>query len=143
MKAKAIRTTGTTYGELKCAALIQERGKARIIRAGWPDFLLERKSDGRLFGVEVKSGGDYIRDTQRTCFEALERGGVPVYVWHPREPDKFVLWREFDKTRKLKPKRDFEKEMNDERYRKAFIEHQRLTGYDRAAFEELVAGGGQ
>lgn len=64
--------------------------KPEIHRSGWPDFLLEER--GRTYGVEVKGPGDSLRPQQRATFAALERAGVPVYVWSPHVDDRLVPW---------------------------------------------------
>lgn len=66
---------------------------ARILRNGWPDFLVER--DGKTFAVEVKRGADDVSDAQARMFAALERSGIKVYVWNPRRPDIAVPWVRF------------------------------------------------
>lgn len=74
--------------------LARAMGKdARVLRNGWPDFLVER--DGETFAVEVKRGTDDISGAQARMFEALERAGIKVYVWNPRKPEAAVPWRKF------------------------------------------------
>ena len=90
---KALRRWGANESEVALARLIAQRGKSEIVRHGWPDFLLRRRRDNRLFGVEVKTGCDVIRPSQAACFAALEAGGIPVFVWNPSRPSKFVPWR--------------------------------------------------
>lgn len=66
---------------------------ARVLRNGWPDFLIER--DGETFAVEVKRGTDDVSDAQARMFEALERAGIRVYVWNPRRPRSATPWTQF------------------------------------------------
>jgi hypothetical protein len=66
---------------------------ARVLRNGWPVFLVER--DGETFAVEVKRGADDISGAQARMFEALERAGIKVYVWNPRRPMSAKPWMRF------------------------------------------------
>jgi hypothetical protein len=71
--------------------LLKRKPGAKAHRSGWPDFLIEH--EGKTIAVEVKNGTDKVRPRQRRMFEALERAGIRVYVWHPRFPDKLRPWR--------------------------------------------------
>jgi hypothetical protein len=73
--------------------LAERKPGASAFRAGWPDFLVEH--EGNLFCVEVKSGHDDVRESQRTMFAALDRAGIRTYVWHPRRPLTLTPWRAF------------------------------------------------
>lgn len=87
---------GVTAGEQDfMEQLVRRRPDAKAYRAGWPDFLVQE--DGKTYGVEVKCGIDDIRDSQRVMFDALERCGIPVYIWHDSAPDKLTPWRSFRK----------------------------------------------
>ena len=73
-----------------------DRGDVDVLRHGWPDFLLRNRATGKLYGVEVKGGPtERLRQSQRHMFEALERVGIPVYVWTPRDRAKLTPWRKF------------------------------------------------
>jgi hypothetical protein len=67
-----------------------------IYRNGWPDFLIDT-DDGRTIAVEVKAPTDQVRPAQRRMFAALERLGIPVFVWDPRKPDALTPWSGFRK----------------------------------------------
>lgn len=67
----------------------------RVLRAGWPDFLLDDPKTGKAFGVEVKSDIDAISTPQVRCFALLERLGVPVYIWSPSTPGRLKPWRRY------------------------------------------------
>lgn len=74
-----------------------------VFRAGWPDYLIfdRRSKEYRL--VEVKNGpNDALRPSQVKMFEVLEKLGLHVYVWTPREPDTLVRWRTFLKHTEAK-----------------------------------------
>lgn len=66
---------------------------ARVLRNGWPDFLVQR--DGKTIAVEVKRGADDLSDTQIRMFDALGLVGIPVYVWNPRRPSVLVPWHKY------------------------------------------------
>ncbi len=74
-------------------ALAQKRPGAASFRAGWPDFLIEH--EGKFLAVEVKQGPDRVRPRQAVMFEALDRAGIPVFVWNPKRPDVLVHWRRY------------------------------------------------
>lgn len=52
-----------------------------LYRHGWPDFLVER--EGELFAVEVKQGKDELNERQKATLSALDRAGIPCFVWRP------------------------------------------------------------
>lgn len=63
-----------------------------IHRNGWPDFLLQE--NGKSFGVEVKANAlDRLRPSQVAMFEALERTGLPVFVWSSDKRGTLTPWR--------------------------------------------------
>jgi hypothetical protein len=68
-----------------------ERGSL-VLRAGWPDFLVER-ADGRIVGIEIKSGQDVLSQRQTAMLDLLERAGIVCFVWRP-ERDGLIPWRE-------------------------------------------------
>lgn len=78
------------------AALLERHPKAQWFRHGWPDFLVEE--DGLIFAVEVKHANDPVRPRQARIFEALERAGVSVYVWHTGNPRRLLRWKHFVET---------------------------------------------
>lgn len=65
-------------------------------RSGWPDFLCE--IDGGLIGVEVKQGVDRLKPAQVRMHAALERAGIPVYVWNPDLSGVLVRSRRYSGT---------------------------------------------
>ena len=83
---------GLTPAEFSFFNMCRKRG-FRAYRHGWPDFLLERP-DG-IIGVEVKNGSDPISLSQQTTFAALERFGLPVYVWNRDSMDRLIPWRKY------------------------------------------------
>lgn len=46
-----------------------------------------------MFAVEVKAGDNNIQANQGAMFAALERAGVRVFVWNPRQPEWLTPWR--------------------------------------------------
>lgn len=87
----SVRDFGLTKAEsLFKDACRTKRPGASVTRHGWPDFLIEH--EGKIFGVEVKDNTDDMRPGQRRMFAMLERAGIRVFIWHPREPDRLVLW---------------------------------------------------
>ena len=68
-----------------------ERG-SRLYRAGWPDFMVEGP-DGKVIGVEIKSGYDFLSDRQTAMLDVLERAGIECFVWRP-EKEGLIPWRE-------------------------------------------------
>jgi hypothetical protein len=72
------------------------RGKAPVMRAGWPDFIVWNR--GNPVCVEVKyCVDDPLRETQRRCFAMLESLGMPVFVWTPDRPSVLTPWRQHGK----------------------------------------------
>lgn len=65
--------------------------RLRVHRSGWPDFLVE--AEGGTYAVEVKAANDVVRLNQAIMFDALERSGIPVYVWEPKSPGRLTPWR--------------------------------------------------
>lgn len=85
-----------TQCELQFVQKAITRGKqVRVLRSGWPDFLVEE--EGKFYAVEVKAPGDVIRPSQRRMFTTLEAMGVSVFVWSPKSPDRLQPWRRFEK----------------------------------------------
>jgi hypothetical protein len=76
-------------------AWVNGRHGHKVIKNGWPDFLLMHKDTGRPFAVEVKTAADRMSRRQEKCFAALESGGIAVYVWCPSEPKKLEPWRAY------------------------------------------------
>lgn len=50
----------------------------KIIKTGWPDFLIERKDD--VWAVEIKAGFDRLSHAQKTCHDMLKKAGMKVDV---------------------------------------------------------------
>lgn len=80
--------------ETAFAKLARRRGK-KAIRNGWPDFLVHDELTGGTIGVEVKQNGDEVSPAQARMFIALERSGIIVRVWDPRQPDTLQAWRRY------------------------------------------------
>jgi len=55
-------------------------------------MLEEEKS----YAVEVKTTQDLVRKNQEEMFEALEKIGIPVYIWCPSKPDRLIPWRKWN-----------------------------------------------
>jgi hypothetical protein len=84
--------SGLTPSEEQFAAAAAAK-HGRTFRGGWPDFLVEFQD--RTICVEVKMGQDNIRPNQAKMFAALERAGIPVFVWNRRTPDRLIPWRKY------------------------------------------------
>ncbi len=80
-------------------AWVKGRHGHRVLRAGWPDFLLVDKATGKPFAVEVKTGSDRLSRRQANCFEVLEKAGIPVFVWSPETPKVITPWRAYAKRK--------------------------------------------
>jgi hypothetical protein len=89
---------GVNLSEAAFVSRAEERGVERILRAGWPDFMV--RMDGCWIGVEVKRGGDRVSERQRVMFEALEQAGIRVYVWNPVCPDRLLNWKTYKRRAK-------------------------------------------
>ena len=76
-------------------AWVKGRHGHRVLRAGWPDFLLKHKTTGEVFGVEVKSETDRLSRSQARCFALLGEAGLNVYVWSPTAPKVLTPWRAY------------------------------------------------
>jgi hypothetical protein len=63
----------------------------RVHRPSWPDFLIENEQG--CFAVEVKGRGDRCSLAQMKTFDALERAGLPVYLWREIKPDTLERWK--------------------------------------------------
>jgi hypothetical protein len=50
-----------------------------VTKRGWPDFICYREK--QLMAVEVKAGKDGLRVEQVNALSALNRAGIPTYVW--------------------------------------------------------------
>lgn len=75
---------------------------AKLLRSGWPDFLVEH--DGRVYAIEVKAPSDDLSDRQREMFEALERVGIKTYVWAVSQGRELVVpWRRWQRKRRGRP----------------------------------------
>lgn len=65
-----------------------ERESIPWLRGGWPDFMCE--IEGAPAAVEVKAGWDTVRPAQAKMHRALEKAGIPVYVWNPKLPGRLI-----------------------------------------------------
>jgi VRR-NUC domain-containing protein len=83
------------------AFLLRAQSRAVVYRSGWPDFLVELSAE-KTIGVEVKLAGDIVRRNQAKMFAALERCGIPVFIWNPARPDVLVPWRKYVVRKKLR-----------------------------------------
>ena len=60
----------------------------RVLRKGWPDFLLVKKH--KILALEVKSAGGRLSQDQQEMMVALDRNGVQTWVeQEPLDPDTF------------------------------------------------------
>lgn len=86
------------------------RRQTKVMRAGWPDFMLVE--DGRIYAVEVKSKYHRVSAVQAAIFETLEKKGIKVSVWTPGKPDRLLPWhlwnREMDIYAREKKQRALE-----------------------------------
>lgn len=90
-------------GEFLNALAVRGKG-ARVLRQGWPDFLVCEA--GAWFAVEVKRRSDVISHSQLEMFEALSTLGLTIYVWCNARPDRLVPWRKWPTaTARVKPRR--------------------------------------
>ena len=88
-----------TPAEQAFCAVAHARGK-RLLRNGWPDFLVLDPESGGLAAIEVKTDEDEISPAQARMFEALEELGLRVMIWSPERPGKLVFWRRHDLERR-------------------------------------------
>jgi hypothetical protein len=58
---------------------LKEEEGYRVLRSGWPDFLLIRP-DRQTIGVELKDIGDSVKAEQFVMHDALRMAGLPVIV---------------------------------------------------------------
>lgn len=85
---------GLTDAEIAFVYSARTRHGAKLWRAGWPDFLVRHPKLG-VIGVEVKGPGDRLSRRQIACFDALEMGGLRVFVWDSTAPTRLCPWRRF------------------------------------------------
>ena len=86
-------TDRTNFIEGEFAVESRRNGHKRIIRSGWPDFLLLTKED-QWIGVEVKSSSrDLLSPQQVACFEVLDEIGLLTYIWIPKHQGWLIPWR--------------------------------------------------
>jgi len=65
---------------------LRQRGW-KVLRRGWPDFLVMDKGWSRGFALEVKRNGDKLTEEQAEMHKALARFGIMVHVVHDEKPD--------------------------------------------------------
>lgn len=87
------RDVNGSNAESYFVAWTKERHKHRVLRGGWPDFLLKHEETGEVFAVEVKTSSDRLSRRQAACFVLLEQVGLKVYVWMPSQPKRLTPWR--------------------------------------------------
>jgi transposase InsO family protein len=105
--AQIMKRVNRSEGEfVKHAA---ENHDVRIWRHGWPDFLLQDRSTGKTYAVEVKRGKDVVRESQAAMFVALEAAGIPVYVWNPAVPNRLRHWRSYAEWKPEPPREWYER----------------------------------
>lgn len=88
-----------TEAEQAFCAAADRRGK-RVLRNGWPDFMVFDLASGGILGVEVKTDRDEVSEAQARMFEALEMFGLRVMIWNPARPEKLYPWRRHDQERR-------------------------------------------
>ena len=64
---------------------VNNDGKYRLFKAGYPDFMLLHKETGRIIFVEVKKNGqlEELSDTQKDMAHHLTANGLTCFVWSP------------------------------------------------------------
>jgi len=67
----------------------------RVWRHGWPDFLLQDRTTGEFYTVEIKQGKDKISPRQAETFAALEAMRIRVYIWNPDRHLELTPWRQY------------------------------------------------
>jgi hypothetical protein len=87
-----------TEAERAFCVMADSRSK-RLLRNGWPDFLMIDPESGGMIGVEVKTYTDEISEAQSRMFAALEQHGLRVMVWSPERPRQLTPWRRWNSTR--------------------------------------------
>lgn len=98
LERESVSETNTlTQSEAEFYRAVRKKGKYKIGRSGWPDFILHNEKTGKIFCVEVKSGDDSLRPSQRRMIELLEVAGIATYMWRPTMGRTLVPWREFKK----------------------------------------------
>ncbi len=71
----------------------------KVHRPSWPDFLVE--SDGKLYGVEVKTPFDRLSINQVRTFDLLTKSDMmDIYVWVSNRPNKLIRWQKAKRERK-------------------------------------------
>lgn len=88
-----------TEAERAFVSMADARGK-RVLRNGWPDFMVFDLESGGMIAVEVKTDDDSVSPAQARMFEALEEHGLRVMVWSPERPAKLIPWRRHELEKK-------------------------------------------
>jgi len=87
---------GMTVSELLVYKnLAHPQTKNKVLRNGWPDFLVV--GNGTIFAVEVKNDYDPVTEAQKQIHQILESVGIPV--WIVREGFcKEMNWKAYTKS---------------------------------------------
>lgn len=91
--------TKLNAAEQEFCAVADRRGK-RLLRNGWPDFMMLDPETGGMVAVEVKTDADSVSEAQARMFEALESHGMRVMIWSPERPGTLIHWRKHDIARR-------------------------------------------
>jgi hypothetical protein len=90
----AVETVGPE-AEAYFEAWVKGRHGHKLIRHGWPDYMLLDATTGMPFCVEVKTDSDRMSRRQETCFLGLEKGGIRVFIWSPTKPKTLEPFRAY------------------------------------------------
>jgi hypothetical protein len=97
----AVDESKLTDAERAFCAIADSRGK-RVLRNGWPDFMVLDPESGGTMAVEVKTDEDVISAAQARMFEALEDYSIRVMIWCPTCPGKLTPWRKHELEKKAR-----------------------------------------
>lgn len=65
---------------------------------GFPDLFMVRPETGHRVAAELKTGKNRVSEDQDKWLDAMERAGIPAYIWTPND------WPEIEETLQLGPK---------------------------------------
>jgi len=65
--------------------------RRNIVDSGWPDFLVHNPITHFVFGVEVKSETDKVREKQKENHKILEVAGIPVIVFRTSKNEDYDI----------------------------------------------------
>lgn len=65
--------------EEKIKIALEKKG-LRVLRNGWPDFLVVDEDKHQVFTVEVKGGKDQLSNEQKDIHRYFAQMGVPAYI---------------------------------------------------------------